>query len=323
MTKELDRKDWRILYHLCTDSRASHSQIGRAVQLSKNAVTYRIDRMIKRNIISGFFSLVDYGLLGISTYVVLLRLKGSTEEERELIKYLVSSPNVMVVDRLLGEWNIIMELGCKKAQDLIGFLMELKAKHSGVIDTYEIHSLLGMYKVEQLPVELAGETPIGRHQRTKQFKGVDRTDRRLLYELNRNSATALSELGERLGMTYETVSARIKKLREGGVVLKLTAKIDMIALGYDVYLILLDIRNFSKERELALANYIKSQKAVRYSFLSAYRPAVFIYLAAKKSADLNSFLLSIKEKFSDIIISQRYLLSTEQLKYELFPEGFI
>ncbi|MCX6709057.1 MAG: hypothetical protein NTW67_05435 [Candidatus Woesearchaeota archaeon] len=57
--------------------------------------------------------------------------------------------------------------------------------------------------------------------------------------------------------------------------------------------------------------------------MSASKPVVFIYLAVKKSDELSAFLLDIKEKFSDVIVNQKYLFSSMLLKHEFFPEGLL
>lgn len=73
----------------------------------------------------------------------------------------------------------------------------------------------------------------------------------------------------------------------------------------------------------ALRFYINDQKNIRYAFMSASKPVVFIYLAVKKSDELSAFLLDIKEKFSDVIVNQKYLFSSMLLKHEFFPEGLL
>ena len=322
MTKELDSKDWKILYQLCTDARLSHSKIGKLVGLSKNSVTYRIERLEKKGIITGYFTIVNHMALGSQIYTVLLKLNVGKEKEAELIDYLKSNKNTMVVDKLLGEWDLLVEHGSHDPSGFNLFISELKAKFSGIIDTYEVHSTLDSYKVEQLPVELVKEVALQTAEKTEKAV-IDKTDSQLLVELSKDSTATLFELAEKLGVTYETVSARIKKLRESKVIIKTTAKIGLGALGYDVYFIRLNLRNFSKEREGLLKAYLLMQKNIRYSFLSGFRPTIFIYLAVKKAAGLDSFLASIKERFADIIISQNYMLATGLIKYNLFPEGFI
>jgi len=253
----------------------------------------------------------------------LIRLNATKEQEKELVDYLVAHQNVSVLDTFVGEWNLIVEFGCKEIQTFYEFISELKTKFSQILDTYEVHFSNLSYKVEQLPVELVEEK-----QQPKPFVKTgpiqfDETDLKLLHELNKNSTANLFDLGKAIGVTYETVSARIKKLKESGIILKTTAQIGLAALGYDVYLLLLDMRKLSNEKEPSLSAYINSQKNIRFAFLSATKPVLFIYLAAKKSEDLGAFLSNIKEKFSDIIVNQKYLLSTSQLKYDLFPSGLV
>ena len=320
--KELDTKDWKLLYQLCQDARLSHNKLGKLVGLSKNAVTYRVERLVSKGIIRRFFTIINHDFLGQKFFNVLLRLNATEEQEKELVAYLISHPNVTVLDAFVGEWNFLVEFGCKDIGIFYSFISDLKSKFSTILDTYEIHFSLFPYKVEQLPVELVEE----RRQPKPFIMGsaeADETDMKLLRELDKNSTATLFELAKSIGITYETVAARIKKLKEKGIILKFTAQISLGALGYDVYLILLDIRNLSQERELALRGHINGQKNIRYAFMSASKPVVFIYLAVKKSGELNTFLLNIKEKFSDVIVNQKYLLSTKQLKYELFPEGLV
>lgn len=325
MTKELDSKDWKILYQLCTDARQSHSKIAKLVNLSKNAVTYRIQRLVDKKIISGFFTIVNFGQLNLETHSILIRL--NTTKDQEFIDFLKAHKNVTVVDRLLGEWNFLVEFGCRTQEDFYSFIGEFKGKFSNIIDAYEVHTSFELYKIEQLPVELVEEqkpllSPKAEAPK-KQVVQINKTDSMLLAELNKDSTANLFKIGERVGLTYETVSSKIKKLKDSGVIVKFTAKINLGALGYDVYLILLGMRNLSKEKEDLLKSHIRRQKNIRFSFISASKPTVFVYLAVKKSEELNLFLSSIREKFSDVTVSQKYLLSTDQLKYELFPEGFI
>jgi len=326
MTKEakkLDKKDWKLLYHLCQDARLSHSKLGKLVGLSKNAVTYRIERLKEKGIIKKFFTIVNHDSLGFNFFNILLRLNATKEQEKGLIDYLISHKNVSVVDSLVGEWNFLVEFGCKDIVTFYDFLSELKINFSHILDTYETHFSLFPYKVEQLPVELVEEKQQPKpFVKTKPVE-VDETDLKLLLELDKNSTATLFDLAKSLGITYETVSTRIKKLKENGTILKITAQISLAGLGYDVYVLLLDIRNLSQERESVLRGYINGQKNIRYAFLSATRPVLFIYLAVKKSDDLNIFLLNIKEKFADVIVNQKYLLSPENFKYKLFPEGLI
>ena len=118
---KLDAKDWKILRQLCQNARISHSQLARAVGLSKNAVTYRVERLKKKGIITKFFAIVDYSKLGYSFYEVLLKLHIKKEDEPAVIDYFKTNPTISVADRFSGEFNFLLELGCKSSNEFFSF----------------------------------------------------------------------------------------------------------------------------------------------------------------------------------------------------------
>lgn len=323
MTKEMDKKDWKLLYYLCQDSRLSHNKIAKLIRTSKNSVTYRINRLLERGVISGFFTIVDLEALGSVYYTILIKLNTTKEREKELLDYLKANNSISIIDCFVGKWNLLVEFCCKNPYKFFSFLVELKARFSDIIDIYEVHPILEVYKVEQLPVELVEENSI-KQARTKPNKiELDSTEIKLLSELSKNSTASLIGLADKLGITYKTVSTKIRNLKESGVITRFTASINLGALGYDVYLILLDFKNLSSQKERDLKAYINHQKNIRASFISAANQTVFLYLAVKKASELQDFLRILSSKFGDIIVNQEYLLNSDQLKYDLFPDGVL
>lgn len=323
--KNLDKKDWQILKLLCENSRFSHNQIAKKVMLSKNAVTYRIERLKKLGIITGFFTIINHGPFGINFYEILLKINATEDEKAELIKYLSPNENIIVLDQLSGEWDFVMEIGCKNQEDFLKLIINLRNKFSKIIDSFEVHPILYSYKVEQLPIELLENREIKHFQEKVEKKQVkiDKKDKELLLELNKDSTFPLHELAEKLDITYETVSTRIKKLKTNKIIIKNTARISLIALGYDVFLIITDLRNLSNEKEKKLRDFVINNINIRYAFMSASKPQIFIYFAAKNTDALDFFMNNMKTTFPDTIINQKYLISKKQYKYELFTKAMV
>ena len=130
----------------------------------------------------------------------------------------------------------------------------------------------------------------------------------------------LIELADKVGVTYKTISTKIKKLQHDGVITKFTASINLDALEYDVYLVTFDVKNLSATEQKSLRSYLREEKNVRTAFLSGAKPKVFVYLAIKDSTELQDFLQEINNKFSGKIIDTEYFISSRQHKYELFPK---
>lgn len=319
MVNNLDKKDLSILYHLCQDSRTSHNQIAKAVGLSKNATTYRINRLIQRKIIAGFFTVVDLHSIGATSYTILCRVNkiGSG-----FIQFLKSHQNIIVVDGFVGKWNLLIEFACKNPEVVFDFLTVLKTDYADIIDSYELHPDFEIFMLEQLPVELVKEKKIAPKPKQRYLE-IDEPERVLLSELNKNSNAPLLTLAQKSGLHYKTVAAKLKTLKERGVIEKFTTNISLYELGYRVYVILLDFMNLSVRDERTIKEFLTSQNNIRTAFLSAAKPRIFVYLAVKDSDELGDFLLAVNEKFGSILLDEEILLGSEQWKYELFPDGIL
>ena len=321
MTVILDKKDWKILSCLCENARMSHNQIAKITKTNKNSVTYKIKRLEKKGIITNFSTIINIKPLGSVFYTILIKI--NTKKAKEFIDYVKRDTHITVIDEFVGRWNFLIEFACKNPHILFDFLSDLKAKFSDIFDTYEVHPIVELYRIEQLPVELVKRKHSRQSKHEKEGVVLDTTEKKLLDELNKNSTASLIALGEKIGVTYKTISAKIKKLIDEGIITKFAANISLDALGYDVYMIILDFKNLSTKTEQKLKDYVNQQKNIRTAFLSAAKPRVFVYLAVKDSLELQDFLQDLNSEFGSFIIDQEYFLSSKQIKYDLFPRDVL
>lgn len=63
---------------------------------------------------------------------------------------------------------------------------------------------------------------------------MDLRDNQILSLLQENARITASELAERLGLSVPTITERIRKLTEGGYILKFTTKLNAKKLGFDL-----------------------------------------------------------------------------------------
>lgn len=63
---------------------------------------------------------------------------------------------------------------------------------------------------------------------------LDETDREILRSLNENARKSYRDVARELGIALSTVSARVKKLEEDGVIEGYIPKVDAAKLGYDL-----------------------------------------------------------------------------------------
>lgn len=66
--EELDIIDRKIIYVLDFDARMSLTQLGKKVGISKQVAKYRIESLVKRGVIKGFYTDANASKLGLEIY---------------------------------------------------------------------------------------------------------------------------------------------------------------------------------------------------------------------------------------------------------------
>ncbi len=104
---EIDNKDKKILLELDLDARQSYAKIGKKLNLSKEVVSYRINKLLEQKIITNFTSIIDYSQLGIITLRTFLKLCNLENEKlTEIIDYLKNTQQIGWGVTIIGRWDI-------------------------------------------------------------------------------------------------------------------------------------------------------------------------------------------------------------------------
>jgi len=82
-------------------------------------------------------------------------------------------------------------------------------------------------------------------------------DKRLLYELDKDSSISLKDLSKKIGRTKQFIHFRMKKLEEQGIIEGYNAIVDMSKLGYFTFRLYFDFQNFINEEEKRFVDFLK------------------------------------------------------------------
>ncbi|MFH1456462.1 MAG: winged helix-turn-helix transcriptional regulator [archaeon] len=323
--EKLDKRDKKILYHLSNNSRQGFSKIAKKVNLSKNAVNYRVERLQKQGIIKKFLPNINMGVLGVTTYDLLIKLKSKPEEEQKILNYLKNHDNTVWMVKLSGEWDILLEVVVKDLDDFSQTLSQIFEKLGNKIDKYETHIDMETYKVIPLIEDFFEELELPK-QKTKRQEGylkLDEKDKKILYELSQDGLIQQYKIAEKINTSPDSVAYRMKRLEKQGIIITHVPSIDMKTLGYSDYLLILDLRNPKKEEITKLKQYIINNKNITYAFRGATRFEVILFITVKDTKNFDLMLKEIKNKFYNIIQNQKFMLITEDLQFTLFPKAML
>ncbi len=135
---KLDKIDYKILKLLYKDARIPTTEIAKQVDISSDAVQYRIKRLLKEKIIQRFICWLDRKVLGYQHYKVLLRLQHATSKQQEkLIKYCESHPNIIFYASIVGSWDLELDIDTTDSTQFHQIMRDLRNKFTDLIRNYE------------------------------------------------------------------------------------------------------------------------------------------------------------------------------------------
>lgn len=144
---KLDLKDKKILFELDFNARISYSELAKKVGLSKQGAEYKLNNLIKKGIIKGFYPVLNVPALGYLYCRLPISLHNVTKEKQdEIIKYLQEHPRVFWLLEMQGQYDLLIVIWAKSVTQFKEFIEEVEGKYgnhvqkkASVIATDVIH----------------------------------------------------------------------------------------------------------------------------------------------------------------------------------------
>ena len=144
---------------------------------------------------------------------------------------------------------------------------------------------------------------------------LDLKDKKILFELDKNSRLSLSELAKKTRLSKEVVFHRINKLIEKGVILRFQTIISTYRLGYQSYKIYFKLQNTTKEIHSQIQGFFMKNNAVYWIGNCQGRWDMIIACWAKTIQDFGNLEDQILNKFSNYIQEKQVTISRKSMQY--------
>ena len=144
----------KILQLIKFDSRIAYEDIAKEIGLSRNAIKNRIIRLERQKIIAGYKIIVNFRHFGKQSFKILVKYNNSNvEQELELLDYLENKKVVIAAMKLLGKWNLDIEVHADNVKELQQFIIDLRNKNE-IIGDYEIIQIIEHFENDFYPEKL-------------------------------------------------------------------------------------------------------------------------------------------------------------------------
>ena len=104
----LDKFDISILNCLSENSRVSYADLSEKIGLSRDAIKYRINKLIEKKIITDFSISVNPNLIGLNNMRIVNISLNDSAQMKTVLTYFKKSPFVTQYFQTIGNWDFMV-----------------------------------------------------------------------------------------------------------------------------------------------------------------------------------------------------------------------
>jgi len=146
---KIDDLDLKILKMLSNNCREKLTEMAVVTKTSEDVLRHRIKSLLRKKVILGFYTRTNKHRLGLSSYILLLKL-----DKRALKKLtLADEPNIFYVKECSGNYNAIINFYAKTNSELVKLIDGLRMNFGKYLENMELLILLERHYFSPLPQE--------------------------------------------------------------------------------------------------------------------------------------------------------------------------
>lgn len=308
---KLDVKDKKIIYHLNENSRISLTALAKKVQLKKETVNYRLQRLIRNELIS-FQTFLDFTFLGQTYYYVLFKFKSfDLLQQKKVFDSLNKHPNFVWVAATHGSWDILTQAYVRDISELDAIIGHALEDLKEALLDYTIVNGIKEFIYSIVPGSLFdGIVKDRKHLSAvsrkfvvdlahKPLVEIDNTDKKILSLISDNSRLHLLDVAKKIGVSNDTVNYRIKSLEKKGVIVGYTILLDRHKLGYLNFLLLLKVSNLNGIDESRIIQFLLDLRNATYAAKCSGDFNIIVEFSVKTIEELSENTLRLRGFFGD------------------------
>ena len=320
---KLDLKDKRILALLGQNARLPVTAIAKKVDLSRDAISHRIRMYSQKGLIQGYKTIVDIKRLGFDNYHVFLQLnKPPKEEEKKLLETLAAFPFVRAILKFSGKYDLELALIARSLEEFDAILEKVLAACTSYLLDYEVLLITKTYRTGPFPRNFleADERPPA----PKPFPSypLDATDFAILKLLANDARIQLYQVAQKVRLSPDAVTYRLKKLLRAGFILSFIPAINYEMLGYGVYAILMKMR-LTEKKDATLRTFFQTDKNILWAVKALGKYNTLFYISTPDPNEVHATLHHLRSYFPEHITEYETLLASEEYKYTYLPEAVL
>lgn len=297
-TQGLDAKDKEILRELDTNFRQSFTQIGKKVNLSKNSVALRFEKL--KNYTLHNMVGINIELLNLTKVRVYYSFDYYNKKtEKAIISEGKKHKNIQWIEKYFGAYDIGVGFLLDNFDDLAFQINRFDERFAGRIDKKEIQILFKQHYYRYNFLHDKPVTWVSKIEKTSKKEELSLTDKRIMGALLYDPRINVVDIACKLRISTKTVSKRIKALEKSGVIMGYFMTLDPKAFNHDKYMLFVQLQNLKRSQEFE--EYLGSIKNIKFFAKILGMWDYEINLIYPNASELQKHIELMKERFPNLL----------------------
>lgn len=325
MANMLDKKDRKIIKELFDNARKPYSEIAKKVQLSKEAVAYRVQRLRDSGVLTGFNTIIDVRKLGWKMFFAYLQLHHvGVGRDKEIMDTLTKNPHISWQVWCIGEYDIILKLFARDELHASTIMKDIEASLRPSLNRYVIDPLIEDHPVPKTFLFPEEKREYGTYIQWGSPDQVElsEVDRRILQLLAKNARISVTDLAVRLKVSRELVKYRLKRVEKEKVILKYRPEMwsEVQKEGWNLYFVMLKLGKLSPTLEKTLDSFITHHGNVNFFYKTVGSSDLQIEIQTRTTIEFNDILLQLRTMLKEVLKRYELLMILSEQKFTYVPE---
>ncbi len=321
---EIDKKDCKILYELDRNSRIPYSKLGDTLKISQEAARHRVQKLVEKEVIKKFCTVVDSAKLGFAYYKVFLKLHNVNEKNiQEIMRHLERDPSLAWLVRIDGTYDIGFAVKARSIHDILGLsnLVDNLVKEFDCFINKRVFcvNIAGEYLTRSYLINQDRNTRVnGFYSVHSPAVPADEINVKIIKALADNARQTAVEIAKTLPLSSDAVLERIKSLEKSKIITRYNIVLNHYNLDQIHYKVFIYLNQTSPERQLAFMNACKTKPHVVFVVKTLAEWDFEMDIEVKDIRQYRQVMMELTSEYGEIIKEYDALMVSKIHKYNLF-----
>jgi len=299
----LKKRDKRLLYEFCMDSRLPYTVLARKSRMSQQLAAYKIKAMRESGLIAFSYPMIDYSRFGLLQFRVHFRVNYRSKQTfLDLVTKLSKHNDVAEVVERGGKHDLVVTFAARNPSAFNKTLRRLiEENHDQLKDYMILTTVVSHYFPKKYLIGLEDNTRDTVIGGDRGMAEVTNIDKKVLHLLVDDTRARTVDIAAKVGINPRTCIATIKRLKSFEVLRGFSSILDPKESGLLQSIMLIKYQNLSIKDEEKLRLFCITNKYITEMHKLFGNYDVAITIEAESAVHLRSVSIQIRERFENII----------------------